>query len=108
MEKSAIRTTRADDLATPGVIMDQIADQIGRSEYSVADITGQNPNVMYEVGIATTLGKSPILISQKDFRIPFDVAAQRILMYDNTLSGFRKFEQELASFINWLKDSKRK
>lgn len=106
LSKLKIKTIRADELAVPGLITDQIAEQIARSEFVLADITGQNPNVMYEIGIALTLGKHVILISQESQRIPFDISTYRILIYVLTASGFKRFEHELIAFINRIRANK--
>ena len=56
---------------------------INEARIVIADITGGNPNVFYEIGIAHTIGKDVILISQdigeKD--IPFDIHARRVIDY---------------------------
>lgn len=70
------------DLATPGLITDQIWQGIRRSEVVVADISGQNPNVFYELGLAHALGKEVILITQDSRRPPFDVSTARMLRYN--------------------------
>lgn len=70
------------DLATPGLITDQIWQGIRRSDVVVADISGHNPNVFYELGLAHALGKEVILIAQGSERPPFDVSTARLLSYD--------------------------
>jgi len=47
----------------------------------VADLTGRNPNVYYEVGVAHAFGKDVILISQSDEDLPFDLQNMRIIIY---------------------------
>ncbi len=70
------------DLATPGPITDQIWQGIRRSDVVVADISGHNPNVFYELGLAHALGKEVILIVQGAERLPFDIATGRLLRYN--------------------------
>ncbi len=47
----------------------------------VADLTGRNPNVMYEVGIAHTVGKPVIMVTQDIDDVPFDLRALRCVVY---------------------------
>ena len=68
------------DLSAPGNIMDQVWQGIRCADVVVADITGENANVMIEVGMAAALGKEVILISQ-DSALPFDIRHWRSLFY---------------------------
>ena len=70
------------DLDTPGTIRNQIWHGIRRAEVVVADITGSNPNVFYELGLAHALGKEVILLSQEATKPPFDISTQRMLPYE--------------------------
>ena len=69
------------DISVPGTIRDQIWAGIRRSEVVIADITDHNPNVLYEIGLAHSLGKHTILIAQEQTPLPFDVAADRFIRY---------------------------
>ncbi len=68
------------DLDTAGDIMDQVWQGIRGADAVVADITGKNPNVFYEIGLAHALGKEVILISQEP-EAPFDVRSSRRVTY---------------------------
>jgi nucleoside 2-deoxyribosyltransferase len=68
------------DLGSPGNIMDQVWQGIRGADVVVADVTGSNPNVFYEIGLAHALGKEVILISQ-DAEAPFDIRASRRIHY---------------------------
>lgn len=65
----------------PGLITSQIWNEIRRAEVVIADISGENPNVFYELGLAHALGKEVILLSQKVSKPPFDIASARLLHY---------------------------
>ena len=68
------------DLLTAGDIMAQVWQGIRGADAVVADITGSNPNVFYEIGLAQALGKEVILISQ-DAQAPFDIQSSRRVQY---------------------------
>jgi hypothetical protein len=55
---------RADNRFATGPFLDKIVAQIQRADVVIADCTGSNPNVLYELGIAHALNKKTILISQ--------------------------------------------
>ena len=81
-EPFGLKVLRANDIYSPGVITEQIRAAIHQSVICIADVTGKNPNVLYEVGIAHTLGKPIILLSQSVEQIPFDLSAFRVVIYD--------------------------
>lgn len=97
--KLGLDVMRADTIQASGRIMDQIWRSIGRAGIIIADITDSNPNVMFEVGIAMSLGKKMIMISQKKGAIPFDVAAFRIIFYENTLIGMDLLREQLENAL---------
>lgn len=64
---------RADEIFETRSIIQIINELIGRAEVVVADLTGRNANVFYELGYAHALGKSTILITQNAEDVPFDL-----------------------------------
>ena len=82
------------DLSSPGNIMDQVWQGIRGADVIVADVTGNNPNVMIEVGMAAALGKEVIVISQSDI-LPFDIRHWRKIPYD--VSDLQALEAALMS-----------
>lgn len=84
---AGLRCRRADDIwENPAIIQDVVA-LIDRSRVVVCDCTGRNPNVFYEAGIAHTLGREVILITQNDHDIPFDLRHLRYVRYHNNGEG---------------------
>lgn len=65
----------------PGLITNQIWNEIRKAEVVVADISNENPNVFYELGLAHALGKEVILLSQNVSKRPFDISTARLLHY---------------------------
>lgn len=72
---------RADDAFEPGAIIEQVKDCIGRSDFCIADVSGANPNVLWEAGYAHALGKPIIQVSQETSVLPFDIRALRTEKY---------------------------
>jgi hypothetical protein len=86
---------RADDFFTRNSVMQDIWSAIYYAKVIVADCTKRNPNVFYEIGIAHTLGKDTILISQSLKDIPFDLRHLRIIVYEFTPKGLIELDREL-------------
>ena len=87
---------KANDIfSTRGVIQD-IWEQINRATVVIADITEENANVFYEIGLSHALGKKVILITQGEpEKIPFDVRHIRCIKYEYTREGLSKLSKEL-------------
>lgn len=99
--KSAVVTAGYDfeiavDVSVPGDIMQQVWGSIRQAHVVIADLTGLNANVMYEVGVAHALGKHVIMVTQEPGAMPFDVRGNR-------WCGYRI--DELAALDKWLKTS---
>lgn len=75
---------RADDISRPGKITEQIVEAIRRADVIVADITGNNANVMWELGYAQALGKPPVILNQALEATPFDLHDWRQVSYSRT------------------------
>lgn len=78
---------RADDIWLHTHIIQDIATLISRSRIIVADCTGKNANVFYEIGIAHAIGREVILITQSMNDIPFDLRHLRVIPYLNNGEG---------------------
>jgi hypothetical protein len=90
---------RADDFFTHNEIMNEIWGAIASSRIIVADCSGRNPNVFYEIGIAHALGKPVVLITQKSEDVPFDLRHRRYLTYELTPRGMKAFEKALKKTV---------
>jgi anti-anti-sigma factor len=95
-QRAGFRPLRADDIWDESVIMQDIFNLIFRAHVVVVDLSGKNPNVMYEMGIAHTLGKHVIPISQSIDDGPFDIKHHRILKYLSNAEGLEQLETRLA------------
>jgi hypothetical protein len=87
---------RADDLFTTHSIMDDVWSSIASAKVIIADCTGRNPNVFYELGIAHAIGKPVVLIAQNSEDVPSDLRHIRYLKYALTPRGMSEFEAALA------------
>lgn len=86
---------RGDDLYTSRSIMQDVWSLIYNSKIIVADCSGKNPNVMYELGIAHTLGKNVILLTQDINDIPFDLQHLRYIQYEYAPQSIDQIKEKL-------------
>jgi hypothetical protein len=96
--REGLRAIRADDLFGQD-IMEDVWRGILTSRVVIADITGRNPNVFYELGIAHTLGKKVILLTQNIDDIPFDLNRYRHIIYEDNMDGYSKLKEQLKSSL---------
>lgn len=77
------KATRADEISEPGTITAQVIEHVVDDDVVVADLTGWNPNVFYELAIRHAFKKPAILIIHQGQSIPFDVSTERTIFFDH-------------------------
>jgi hypothetical protein len=83
IDKAKLKAVRADaEIFGTGKIIDQIWTGIHDARVLVAELTGRNPNVLYELGLAHALRKPVVLVSSNEDDVPFDVRHVRVIYYD--------------------------
>ncbi len=106
IESLGLKCRRADDFFLPNVVVDDIFKKVNSALILIADLTGNNPNVFYELGIAHALGRPVILLSQDEHKSPFNIAHWRQIKYSDNTDGCEKLESELklaiSHFLNEL------
>jgi|SRR5580658_8649487 hypothetical protein len=91
---------RADNIWEDSAIIQDVVSLIDRSKVIICDCTGKNSNVFYEIGIAHTLGREVILITQSANDIPFDLRHLRYISYSNTRTGLLLLQTQLQARIS--------
>ncbi len=93
-----LRCWRADSESIGNRIMSDVWRITNEAVVIIADLSGNNANVFYEVGLAHAIGKPVILLTSNTEDIPFDVRDIRALPYDST-AGFRVLREKLLSAL---------
>jgi hypothetical protein len=86
----AVQPVRGDDVFTPTDILVDIWQSINGADFVIADITGRNPNVLYELGIAHALAKPVLIISRNAADIPIDLSTRRVILYGQSEGDWRE------------------
>ncbi|GAB5426423.1 MAG: hypothetical protein Crog4KO_35700 [Crocinitomicaceae bacterium] len=105
LQSMDIDVKRGDDFFTEHTIMSEIWASIFNCNFVIADCTGKNPNVFYEIGMAHTLGKPVILITQED--MPRSIQTYRYLKYYNNPKGLIELEKSLLDAVEKLTEKKK-
>lgn len=105
LEENYITAIRVDELYGSKPIMEDILRNIESCELLIADLSGRNPNVFYELGIAHTRKNenNVIIISQEINDIPFDLRPYRIIHYTTTITGIKNLKQQLSDTLREFK-----
>lgn len=99
IEEVGIKYIRGDDIFSTSLIMEDIFGAICKANVIIAEFTGRNPNVLYEAGIAHTLGKPIIGITQDINDVPFDLRSIRHIVYKITPRGMKQLNETLQSTL---------
>lgn len=95
LENAGYAVKRADDIKSQKNIIGDIIGGIIDCDLIVADLTGANPNVYYELGIAHALNKKVILITQEIDELPFDLRSYRVIGYSTHFAKMNQAKKDL-------------
>jgi nucleoside 2-deoxyribosyltransferase len=98
---SGILAERVDEQIYSESILERIYRQIDVADFVIADMTGQNPNVFYEVGYAHAKKKICILVTQDAKDIPFDLKHHRHIIYGGSIQSLRT---QLTAEMEWARN----
>ena len=98
-EASGTVCERVDEQIFLESILDQIYKQIERADIVVAEMTGRNPNVLYEVGYAHGMGKPVILLTKSAEDIPFDLRHYPHVVYGESIASLKHQLQKRIQFL---------
>ncbi len=76
-----------------------IIDQLKNSDLVIADVSGNNPNVMFELGYRIALEKPYIIIAQNINELPFDISSIRTLIYETIAPNILEFNAQLEIMV---------
>lgn len=92
---------RADTLYASVPIIEDIRNGIIKADLLLADLTGKNPNVFYELGLAHAIGKSVILTVQNLEDLPFDLRHLRTIIYNTSrVDWVKKLHKDILNATN--------
>ncbi|MEM1156950.1 MAG: Clp protease N-terminal domain-containing protein [Verrucomicrobiota bacterium] len=99
MEENGIVVKKAEDIYEPGSILAQVWEQIRRSEIIIADLSGKNANVIFELGLCYGIQRCPILLVRDPNELPFNLRNLRYIQYSDKAQGAADLKQTLTASI---------
>jgi hypothetical protein len=94
IKASGLTPRRADDVYRPSAITHDIWVLTRQAKIILADLSGKNPNVFYELGLGHALAKPAILVTDSKEDIPFDLRSLRVIVYDTNHPAWGQILQE--------------
>ena len=88
-ESSGIRA----DQKPSSAITEQMLQDLQNADLCIADLTGLNPNVLWEVGYRSRIGKPLIVMAQSGTEIPFDMYDNRIIWFPDPIKILDEIEK---------------
>lgn len=108
IKDAGFEPVRADELFG-GTVVEQIWDQINKSKVLLADLSGKNANVFYELGLAHAAQKPVVFTSGKLEDVPFDLRHLRVIVYEVREPDWNlKLKSSITSFLKNAKSEPEK
>lgn len=104
IREAGLEPVRADELFSTGSVIEQIWEQISRAKVLLADLTGKNANVFYELGLAHAANKPVVFTTGQLDDVPFDLRHLRVAVYDIRDPAWgEKLKVSLATYLRAAK-----
>ena len=95
----SLETLRVDGIYGPTKIINDVFSTIVQSRLVISDLTGRNPNVLYETGLAHARNCDVILLAQNPQDIPFNLSQIRYIKYMANEEGMAKLNEDLKNSL---------
>lgn len=99
IEPLGFRVVRADEDTSPGIVTERMIEKILEADLVVADLSGHNPNVMYEVAVRHAYGGAIVQMIEESQPLPFDIKDFNTIFFRPTLEGRSDAISQLQSAV---------
>jgi hypothetical protein len=100
IKEAGFEPLRADSLFNSGSVIEQIWQQIRKAKVLLADLTGKNPNVFYELGLAHAARKPVVFVAGNIEDVPFDVRHLRVVTFDIREPGWSdRLRRDITAYL---------
>lgn len=86
-------------MSNPGSITTQVIDKILNSDLVIANLTGLNPNVMYELAVRHAARKPIVCVVENGTKLPFDISQDRVIFYNDEFCRVETLKDEIRQMV---------
>lgn len=106
LEADGYQVIAAHTMSESGTIDKQIFKELYEDKLVIANLTQNNPNVMYEQAARHCFGKPVIIIAEEGSVLPFDILRERTIFYINDAQGILDLRERLQRAVESIKFTK--
>ncbi len=100
LEIAGYKVITPHEISSPGSIPKQVIKNLLEADLVVANLTGLNSNVMYELAVRHAIRLPVVCVAEKKTVLPFDIASERIIFYEDNMKGVEDLKPKLNKFVN--------
>ncbi|WP_459198627.1 hypothetical protein [Bacillus subtilis] len=99
LSELGFETTVAHRMSDGGSITNQLISRILEDDLVIANLTGLNPNVMYEIAVRHAIRKPIVHVCEHGTKLPFDLGTERTIFFTNDMMGVIEVKATFKKYV---------